>query len=122
MSEPIVLSEWREKRANSTASPSPSTLNTTSDEHGQTSIDDDEILAVLKVYSVVAKARMQPFTTKSDFARMAANEVALAASEGFISTRVNESQYCNMWMVTYEGLAFLESVEETVEFDDVPSS
>lgn len=122
MSEPIVLSEWREKRENSSASKSPSTLNTMSDELGQMSINEDDILAVLNVYGCVKRARMQPYTTKSDFARAAANEIALAASEGFISTKVDDTTYSNMWMVTHEGLDFMEGVEQAVEgLDDVPS-
>ena len=40
------------------------------------------------VFVVLQSARMKPFTTKSDFARMAANEVAICASEGLISTAV----------------------------------
>ena len=121
MSEPIVLSEWREKQGKATASPSPSTLNTTSDEHGQMSIED-EILAVLNVYGVIKRARMQPFTTKSDFARMAANEVALAASEGFISTKVEREPHtatCG-WSRTKAWLH--GAVEKTVEDLDVPRS
>ena len=75
------------------------------------SISEDEILAVLNVYGVIKRARMQPYTTKSDFARMAANEIALAASEGFISTKVDETTYSNHWMVTHEGLDFMDAVE-----------
>ena len=41
---------------------------------------DDDISA-FRVF-VVLEARMKPFTTKSDFARIAANEVAICASEG----------------------------------------
>jgi hypothetical protein len=87
------------------------------------SISEDEILAVLNVYAVVKRARMQPYTTKSDFARAAANEIALAASEGFISTKVDEATYSNHWMVTHDGLGFMDAVEETLEeLHDVPRS
>ena len=123
MSEVIVLSEWREKQGKASASKSPSTLSTTSDELGQMSISEDEILAVLNVYAVVKRARMQPYTTKSDFARAAANEIALAASEGFISTKVDETTYSNHWMVTHDGLGFMDAVEESLEgLHDVPCS
>jgi hypothetical protein len=68
--------------------------------------------ALMAVYTVVARARQTPFTTKSDFARAAANEVALAASEGFITTKLNETTYVNAWMVTREGLDFMEGVDD----------
>ena len=34
-----------------------------------------------------------PFTTKSEFSRYAANEIALAASEGLISTRLDDGVF-----------------------------
>lgn len=114
MSEPIVLSEWRQKLESSTASKSPSQPNTTSGEHGQTSIDDDELHALMTIYLVVSKARQEPFTTKSEFARYAANEIALCASEGFITTKVNEQMYGNIWMVTQLGLEYLEGVDDVL--------
>ena len=61
-----------------------------------------------KIYSVLCAARTNPFTTKSDLARKAANEVALAASEGFISTKLSEATFANVWMITAEGIAFME--------------
>jgi nanoRNase/pAp phosphatase (c-di-AMP/oligoRNAs hydrolase) len=64
----------------------------------------------MMVAMVVDTARFSPFTTKSGFARMAANEIAIAASEGFISTQLSESSYCNKWMVTADGLEFLKEV------------
>ena len=66
--------------------------------------------AVMSLAATVERARVSPFTTKSEFARFAATEVAMAACEGFISTRVEEGVFCNQWMVTQEGLAFLEDV------------
>lgn len=114
MSEPIVLSEWRQKLENSTASKSPSQPNTTSVEHGQTSINDDELHALMTIYLVVAKSRQEPFTTKSEFARYAANEIALCASEGFITTKVNEQTYGNVWMVTQLGLEYLKDLDDVL--------
>ena len=61
--------------------------------------------AAMRVYIVLEHAKVNPFTTKSDFARMAANEI-----EGLISTRVNDGQYSNVWMITREGLDQMEEL------------
>lgn len=47
-------------------------------------------------------------TTKSDFAREYADYVAMAASMGFISTRIMEHVYGRQWQVTARGLDVLE--------------
>lgn len=70
--------------------------------------------ALMTIFLVVAKARQEPFTTKSEFARYAANEIALCASEGFITTKVNEQMYGNVWMVTQLGLEYLESLDDVL--------
>lgn len=70
---------------------------------------------------VVDMARINPFTTKSNFARDAANEIAVAASEGFISTRLDENKFTNRWMITMEGLQFLEDMKDVIaEVKDAP--
>ena len=78
-------------------------------ELGQTPIDEEH-MGLVAVAMVVDMARFNPFTTKSNFARMAANEVAIAASEGFISTRLDDQKFTNKWLITQEGLQFLEEV------------
>lgn len=65
-----------------------------------------------RVHLVVTLARTRPFTTKSDFARMAANEVAIAASEGLITTRVNDEAFGNVWIVTQAGMEFVEGFND----------
>lgn len=82
------------------------------DEHGQMSTNEEEIEALMRVYTVIQTARRKPFTTKSEFARFAANEVALCASEGFITTKVSDDTYSNTWMVTHDGLSFIEGVDD----------
>ena len=84
------------------------------------SISEDEILAVLNVYGVIKRARMQPYTTKSDFARMAANEIT-GCFRRLHQHQIDET--LAHWMVTHEGFDFMDAVEQTVEgLDDVPSS
>ena len=81
----------------------------------------DEMMGLIAVLMVVDMARINPFTTKSNFARDAANEIAVAASEGFISTRLDENKFTNRWMITMEGLQFLEDMKDVIaEVKDAP--
>ena len=43
---------------------------------------------------------------------MAANEIGIASSEGFISTKLDEGRFTNIWMVTALGLEFLKDVTD----------
>lgn len=58
---------------------------------------------------IVEKAWREPFTTKSDFARENANDVAAAASLGYITTALNGddtmADFSNAWLVTAKGLS-----------------
>ena len=109
MSEIISLSEARKKLANTSKSKSPSRLNIQSVRAGKIPTDPDE-RAMMAVFLTVEKSRAMPFTTKSEFSRYAANEIALAASEGLISTRLDDGVFTNRWMVTQDGLQFLEDI------------
>ena len=60
------------------------------------------------IHIVLEHARVQPFTTKSDIARTLANEIAVCACDGLITTRVNDETIGNIWMITVEGLEALE--------------
>ena len=111
----ISLDEWRKKQENNLASKSPSKPNTITEEHGQTLIDDDEgVDGLIAMHLVISHARQKPFTTKSDFARFAANEIAVCAVEGFITTKIKEGMFSNTWMVTEEGLQFMREVEDVL--------
>lgn len=109
----ISLEEWRRKLADTSTSASQSQPTHQSGELGEIPIDEEEIQGIAEVYAVLSRAKAAPFTTKSDFARVAANPIALAASEGLLSTRLNENTYTNRWMITREGLDWMEG------FDDV---
>lgn len=111
MSEIISLSEVRKRQGNTSKSKSQSKPNTQSARAGEIPTDDED-RAMMAIYLTIEKARFSPFTTKSDFARMAANEIALAASEGLISTRLDNGVFCNKWMITQEGLQFLEEMQD----------
>lgn len=77
-------------------------------------LTDNEMEAIVAVYGVLMCARQRPFKTKSDLARKAANEVALAASEGLLSTKLNDTTFTNVWMVTADGLDWMEGFDEFI--------
>lgn len=60
-----------------------------------------------KTQRVLERAWKYPFTTKSDFAREEADFVALAASEGYITTKVAAGLHENVWKITDRGLTHL---------------
>ena len=111
----ISLDAWRRKQERLSTSQSQSTQTSQSEQAGQTHTDNDDTVEVVGYIGVVLQtARMKPFTTKSDFARRAAVWVALCASDGLITTRVNETQISNVWMITQEGLEVLEGLGDVL--------
>lgn len=56
---------------------------------------------------VLRKAWLQGFRTKSDFARAYADEVAIAASLGLISTKIGKDRFDRTWHITRKGMDFL---------------
>ena len=109
----ISLDEWRKKQESTSSSKSQSMQNTPSDEHGQI-LTDEEADHIAAVYAVVQTAKIKPYTTKSDFARTWASHVALAACEGLISTRLSDEKFTNVWMVTSDGLDWMQEVEDVL--------
>lgn len=57
--------------------------------------------------AVLEKAWRGGFTTKSDFARRFANQVAVAASLGYITTQVRGFSFGSTWLITKDGLSIL---------------
>lgn len=56
---------------------------------------------------VVRKAWLEGFRTKSNFARLRANEIAVAASLGLITTKIGKEQFDKTWHITRKGLSLL---------------
>jgi hypothetical protein len=54
--------------------------------------------------NVLNCAWLSPFSTKSDFARTYADFVAMAASDGLITTRIASGLYGRQWLITAKGL------------------
>lgn len=63
-----------------------------------------------KLTDILYHAWKAPFTTKSDYARFHADLVAMAASDGFITSRLATGLYDNQWKITARGLRYMEKM------------
>lgn len=76
-----------------------------------------------KLFEVVLEAYKRGFSVSSDYARYAAEHIAMAASLGFISTKVHNNVYSRDWRPTVKGLTWLEAQDVKVtedELEDAP--
>lgn len=64
-----------------------------------------------RLVDIVLEARKRHFSVQSDFARTNAVMVAMAASMGFITTKIHSNVYGPEWMTTAGGLRFLGEFE-----------
>ena len=110
----ISLAEWRKKQAALSELKSPSPANIPWDALGLKHTDvDDYMQNLVSLYIVLDRAWRNPFTVKSDFAREGALHVAIAASEGFISTKIDTESWGRRWLISEVGM------EVKAEIDDV---
>jgi len=121
MSQVISLDEWRKKQELLSKSVSTSTQNIPWEELGLTPTEtdfdtafEDNIEELLAMIIVLDRAWSTPFTVKSNFARDCAMHVALCASEGFISTAIDQDIWGNRWQITEEGRDFKEYCDERI--------
>lgn len=56
---------------------------------------------------VLDRAWTSPFKTKSDFARAHADLIAMAASDGLITTKLATGLYTRFWQISPKGLSHL---------------
>jgi hypothetical protein len=63
-----------------------------------------------KLCEVIAEAYRKGFTVQSDYARMHADYVAMAASLGLLSTKLFDNVFSREWRPTIRGLAFANEV------------
>ena len=110
----IDLKTAREKLEKRSASQCQSTQNTGSDQTGQLPTEDEMLEVVMAVYNLLMTAKQRPFTTKSDMARAAADVVALCASEQLLSTMMPDGHFTNVWMITEDGLQWLEGANDAL--------
>ncbi len=111
--------KWLEKRS---ALKIQSTVNTSIEETGQICLDvaeasQGQMTALASVYEVLFKARTNPFTTKSNTAREAADIVAMLAVSGFLTTKLPDGDYVNVWMITPTGIKWMEMLVEKLRPD-----
>ena len=112
----ISLDEWRKKQEDISASQSQSQQSTKSEEHGLIPTNAEEFELLREIWEILQTAKQKPFTTKSELARQSATTIAFLASEGMISTQLNEDTWTNRWMLTTLGAEWME------ELSDVPRS
>lgn len=62
---------------------------------------------ISRVQTVLKKAWLEGFRTKSNFAREYADEVAIAASLSLISTKIGKERFDRTWHITRKGLDYL---------------
>ncbi len=65
----------------------------------------------LKLTEVLRRAWIASFKTKSDFARENADFVAMAASDGLITTRIATGLYGASWLITAKGINHLTHID-----------
>ena len=112
----ISLDEWRKKQELLSDLKSPSPQNIPWGKLGVTHTDVDEHLVnLVALYIVLDRAWRNPFTVKSDFARKGAMHVAIAASEGFITTKVDTDVWGSRWCITDVGMETKGEVDEVLK-------
>ena len=84
-----------------TASDAPSPPSSEPEDRGPKLIDRN-------LHNVLNAIWQCTVTTKSDFARLWADYIAMAASMGLITTQVHRDVYSREWQVTAAGLRLLE--------------
>ena len=106
-----ALSRRKQNGASKSQSKQSAGLATT----GQNVTDEEqaqEQIMLSVIYGIVDRAWRKPFTTKSETARYAADIIGICASEGLITTAIDEGRYGNLWLVTEDGLDFLRRFRE----------
>ena len=113
----ISLDEWRKKQAALSKQTSPSHPTLALEQLGLTPTEIDEQMAhTMAIYLVLDRAHRRSFSVKSRFAREGAFYVAMAASEGWITTAAGEhednEQWANHWVITESGIRMRRQLDE----------
>ena len=115
MSE-ISLEQWHKKLALLSDLTLPLKQNIPWGELGLTHTEKNDYLEnLLLLFIVIDRSWRKPFTVKSDFARVGALHVAIAASEGFITNQLDEDSWGNRWYVTLDGQDIHEEISRTLK-------
>lgn len=113
----ISLDEWRKRQALLSDLKSASPQNIPWAKLGVTRTEevDDHLVNLVALYIVLDRSWRNPFTVKSDFARKSAMHVAIAASEGFITTKVDTDVWGSRWCITDVGMETKGEVDEVLK-------
>lgn len=104
---------WREIQADISKQPFPFLPAASWLKGGLTPTEVTEDLGyMMSCYIVLDRGWRKPFSIKSNFARRGAWHVALAASEGLITTNMGENMWGNRWNTTEIGLETRTAIDE----------
>ena len=112
----ISLDEWRKKQAVISNLKSPFPQNIPWDKLGVELTDEvDPGTSNLSAFCIgLDRAWLKPFSIKANFARKGAIHVAIAASEGFITTNFGDDTWGRHWCITERGMSVKEELNEVV--------
>jgi len=71
-----------------------------------------DVIDLMALYIVLDRAWRKPFSIKSNFARNTAFHVAMTASEGLITIKIDEDFFGNRWMITEHGMETKEALDD----------
>jgi len=112
----ISLDEWRKKQAALSTLKSPLPQSIPWEELGLRRTEIDEYIEnLVSLYIVLDRAWRNPFTVKSDFARDGALHIAIAASEGFITTKVDTDSWGRRWCITEIGMEVKGDIDDVLK-------
>lgn len=112
----ISLDEWRKKQAALSTLKSPLPASIPWEELGLRPTEVDEYIEnLVSLYIVLDRSWRNPFTVKSDFARDGALHVAIAASEGFITTKVDTDSWGRKWCITEIGMEVKGDIDDVLK-------
>lgn len=75
----------------------------------------EDIKTLIAFVVVLDRAHLSPFTLQSDFAREASQYVAICASEGLITVRIEEDTWGDKWIITQDGLHCKENMKNVID-------
>ena len=112
----ISLEQWHKKLGLLSDLTSPQRQNIPWEELGLTLTEKNDFLEnLILLFVIIDRSWRKPFTVKSDFARIGALHVAIAASEGFITTQIDEDSWGKRWYVTLDGQDIHEEISRTLK-------
>jgi len=114
----IYLSEWRKKQAALSVLKSPQPQNIPWEDLGlkrTNPIIDEYLENLVSLYITLDRAWRNPFTVKSDFAREGALHVAICASEGFITNKIETDTWGRKWLITEVGMEVKKEIDDVLE-------